>query len=468
MSHSLHRRPKLFRDPIHDVISYDLESRFGRLVFALIDTQPVQRLRQIRQLGLAQYVYHGAEHSRFSHSMGAAFMAGQMFDAIHRKERPPEILRMATVAAALLHDIGHAPFSHTFESTLQTVLGFDGDHEQVTRRIILWEDGEVFRVLAEIDQTMPKMVADIIAHRSGLYTEPIVSSQLDADRMDYLLRDGYMTGVQNYRYDSGRILEMLMHDEHGLVVDRRALQAVESYLLSRFHMYQQVYYHKTVRAAEALIEGIFKRVLVLLREGDTSLRPAGAFGRLLAAAVDQRQPAIEDYVKIDEPTAWMAIRRWSEHSDPILADLCARFDARRFPKTVEIPERQIHRFLESTRAEIDDLVHKAGFDPQYYTLLDKAEDVPFRPYEPAHAHTPRQRVLPFGPEDAEQPLSSPATGQAIRIHLGQGHVEPIEHVSDIAHALTSIRYRVYRYCVPGAVRDDVERLLRQRHPSLDD
>jgi len=450
------RRPKLFRDPIHDVISYDLDTEFGRTLVRLIDSQPMQRLRHIRQLGLAYFVYHGAEHSRFSHSMGCAYFCDRMFQAIHRGEKADPMQRLAVCAAGLLHDVGHAPFSHALESTLQQVLGFEGEHEDFTRRIILWEEGEIYQALHDVAPELPRKVADIISHKSGSYTEPIVSSQLDADRMDYLIRDGYMTGVQNYHYDAGRILEMLMHDEHGLVVSHRALQAVESYLLSRFHMYQQVYYHKTVRAAEAQVESVFRRVLDLLRADDMSVLPDNPLGRLFNDALHRRQPLIEDYVRIDEHHAWESFHNWAHHPDPVLSTLCRGFEVRRLFKTVEIPRHQLQSFLETSRTHVDDLVRDHGFDPTYFTALDMAEETPLDPYEP-----PTDGLVAALSLDVEAPNT------AIRIHMGGGRIEPIEAVSEVAMALSRIRYRVYSYCVPLAARAEVLELVRARHGELE-
>jgi len=436
------RYAKLFRDPIHDVIAYDQGTPFGRLMMQLIDTPSFQRLRHIRQLGLAFLVYHGAEHTRFSHSMGVAHLARKIFESIHRGESFESQRLIATCSAALLHDVGHAPFSHALESTLQEVLGFQGDHETFTRRILLWPDGDIFRILSDVDPTLPQLVANYISHEEVHYTVPIVSSQLDADRMDYLLRDGYMTGVQNHHYDADRILKLISHDHQGLVVHRRALQAVESYLLSRLHMYQQVYFHKTLRSCEGVVRSIFRRVLALLREGGhRELIPPGPFGRMLNAALRNDDVDIADYVRITESHAWVAFQQWSEHDDPILSDLCKRLEARRIYKSVEIPERELERFREHTLPELDEISRQAGFDPTYYTFLDQAIDLPFKPYD----------------------MEAMQAAEAIRIDMG-GYIRPIEEVSPLIGALATIRTRVFRYCFPAPVRRAVKSVVSLHHP----
>src|SRR5690606_38889549 len=144
----------------------------------------------------------------------------------------------------------------------------------------------------------------------------------------------------------------------------------------------QVYFHKTVRAAEKLVEGIFARVLMLLRDGETSLLPPGPFGRMLQAALEGNEPDIADYVAVDETHAWMAIWSWGQHGDPVLADLSARFQRRRFPKTIELPFGQLTAFRDNTLEEVEAMVRDAGFEPDYYAFIDTAEDKPFAPYNP--------------------------------------------------------------------------------------
>ncbi len=438
---------KLLRDPIHGVISYDPTNPLGRLLLRLVDSPEMQRLRHIRQLGLALFVYPAAEHSRFSHSLGVAHIAQLICERIHRREaKPDEGLMIATCAAALLHDIGHAPFSHAFEPVLQQLWDPGTRHEQFSERLILWEEGQVYAALAEYDPTLPQAVADFVAGRSDRYTAPIISSQLDADRMDYLLRDGYMTGVQNYHYDAERIQEMLSHDAMGLIVDRRALPAVESYLLSRLHMYQQVYFHKTLRAAEGVLRSIFKRAVDLLIEGGAGavgICPAGPLGRVLEAAKRRAGFDLADYARLSDHHVWVAMDGWRDHSDPILSGLCSQLLRRKLLKSVEIPEGELYAFLQYTQQEIEDLVRAAGLDPVYHTLLDRAENVPFQPYE-----------------------ATGAEADAIRIDLGNGRLEPIEHVSPLVRSLSEIRYRVFRYYFPEQVRSAAYEIVRRNHPEV--
>jgi HD superfamily phosphohydrolase len=434
---------KLLRDPIHGVISFDATDPTDRLLLRLVDAPEFQRLRHIRQLGLAFFVYPAAEHSRFAHSLGVAHIARQICDRIRRHQEPlPTHTRMALCAAALLHDVGHAPLSHAFEPVIAHLWQQPMRHERFSEGLILHPESTLHQRLAEADPDLPDLVADLIMHRAHHFAAPIISSQLDADRMDYLLRDGYMTGVQNYHYDAQRIQEMLGHDANGLLVDRRALPAVESYLLSRLHMYQQVYFHKTLRAAEGVLRAIFRRVVALLEAGDASgLAPPGPLQTLLMAAHLALPPPLAAYARLTDHHVWVALEHWAHHPDPILSDLCARLLQRRLLKSVEVPEEELQTFEQIHRPVLEEIVRASGRDPAYYTLLDRAENLPFLPYDMSR----RGDLL-----------------DAIRMDMGGGRVEPIERVSPLVRSLAQMRYRVFRFYFPEEAREGVLRALGAR------
>ncbi|MEM1348165.1 MAG: HD domain-containing protein, partial [Myxococcota bacterium] len=202
------QRPKLFRDPVHDIIAFDAMDEVERVLLDLIATSTFQRLRRIRQLGFAYLVYHGAEHSRFSHSLGVFHIARRTFESIRRLGFfPSEDDRLEVLCAALLHDIGHGPFSHAIEK----VTGIH--HETYTSLLIGDERSDVSRVLSAADSKLPGRLLpyfdvslDFDPARKAL--RDMVSSQLDADRQDYILRDGLATGVRIGVYDFERIQTM--------------------------------------------------------------------------------------------------------------------------------------------------------------------------------------------------------------------------------------------------------------------
>ena len=258
--------PKVIRCPVHNIIPFE-DRECDRLLLALINTKEFQRLRRIKQLGLSELVFPGANHSRFAHSIGVMHVARRILDRVGQlcPKCVDEHQRTVVLAAALLHDIGHGPFSHAFEKVT-------GDkHENRTLEMITSEETEVNAVLRKIDPGLPQRLkvffdedleedareeAEIPA-----YLTQIVSSQLDADRFDYLLRDSHSTGAEYGRFDIEWILQHLgMDDGKGrFFLGRKALYAGETYVFARYHMYRSVYYHKTTRAAEVMLRLLFRR-----------------------------------------------------------------------------------------------------------------------------------------------------------------------------------------------------------------
>ena len=228
----------------------------------LIDAPEFQRLRRIKQLGLAMFTYQGAEHSRFTHSLGVLHLMTRVLDRLREQYKITEADRAAARAAALLHDIGHGSFSHVMEK----VLGFH--HEAWTVRAVLSDETEVGRVLRAYSKELPDRVAAIIEGKfQPAALGQLVSSQLDVDRMDYLLRDSLMTGAKYGIYDLEWIINALQIDEAGdrIYVAARGLYAVEEYLQARYYMFRQVYFHRTLRSAEAVLKSVLRRALALLR-----------------------------------------------------------------------------------------------------------------------------------------------------------------------------------------------------------
>ena len=443
------KREKLFRDPIHNVIQFNLNDDVERMLFDLIDTDVVQRLRHVRQLGLAGFVYHGAEHTRFGHSIGTQHVARRIFDAANPEGDPFE--RAVTRAAALLHDVGHAAFSHAFESGISSICSFN--HEAMTCAHILSEDGEVCRILKNFDRRMPDRVVDCISQETHAWYHPIVSSQLDADRMDYILRDGYMTGIKNYLFDIDRILEMLDYDQDGLIVGYRAIHAVETYLLSRYHMYQQVYHHKTVRGAEKMLESIFRRVADLALAGQEAVFKVGRLGDLLSNIVQTHQVDPALCFKVHDAHAWTAIDFWQESEDKILSDLSKNLLRRNFFKTVEIPD-EFRSIVRNSWPQLEDVVRSRGYDPRYYLSLDTTVNRAFAPYSPEKAP-----LLPFIADDHPGHHSN----ADIRIAQPNGQVVSIQEASPVVDMLTKIHSQVARLCFCEAIREPLIQKLNDLH-----
>ena len=402
-------KPRVFRDPVHDIISWRNDPELGRIVCTLVDTPEMQRLRHVRQLGLAHLVFHGAEHSRFSHSVGVAHLARRMCD---RLDDVGSEERVAVVCAALLHDVGHAPFSHVMERV------FSFHHEEMSAAIVTDESTSVNEVLRTVDPSLPRRVASLLTGSSHDFAGHIVSSQLDSDRADYLLRDAHMTGVAVGQYDLERILVTLDHDADGLLVDIGGYESVEGYLVARYHMYRLVYFHRVVRAAEAMLERAFARARHLLDDGDDSVAAPGALGALM-----RREPVdMRDYTRLGEFNAWALIDRWTEHADPILATLARgliRRDLFVASDRARDPENGGWQREDTLAQEIHDALSP---NERWYFFVDEARDVPYRPYVPG--------------ADARK---------AVRIRDRDGRVFHIEERSHLTAALAKAAYEFRRW-----------------------
>ena len=355
----------------------------------LIDAPEFQRLRRIKQLGLGLYTYQGAEHSRFTHSLGALHLMTRVLDRLGERYRDRAEDRPAVRAAALLHDVGHGPFSHVMEK----VLGFH--HENLTMRAVTSEETEINQTLEfAFARNLPRRVASIIEgnFQAGALAQ-LVSSQLDVDRMDYLLRDSLMTGAKYGIYDLEWIINALQIDEAGdrIYVAARGLYAVEEYLQARYYMFRQVYFHRTLRSAEAVLRSALRRALELSRPAATSgARPARHSRKCFDANLS-RSPNI---CRSMTPMCIFHLKQWQRAADPILSDLSRRFVGRRLFKAIDLdmPEDERAGFIEAAR----DVVVRAGFDADYYFIEDRASDVPYYNYYTAEGAEPKRAHLRRG------------------------------------------------------------------------
>src|SRR5205085_3352176 len=324
------RLERIYRDSVHDIIRLNTGTDEGRLLVSLIDTPEFQRLRRIRQLGLAYFAYQSAEHSRFTHSLGAFHLAARAIAKLRNDYDISEEHQTAVRVAALLHDIGHGPFSHVIES----ILGFH--HEQFTIEAVESRETEVGRLLHEYS---PQLASDVAAIIRGDFRPralaQLVSSQLDVDRMDYLLRDSLMTGAKYGIYDLEWIINALQIDEERdrIFVAARGLYAVEEYLQARYYMFRQVYFHRTLRSAEAVLRSALQRALELTASGQDVWHAAGAsFEKILR----REKLSITEHFEIDDSDVIFHMKQWRHASDSILNDLSERFVNRRLFKAIDL------------------------------------------------------------------------------------------------------------------------------------
>jgi uncharacterized protein len=387
----------ILRDPIHGLVAF--ESDEDAIVTRLLGAREVQRLRRIRQLGLTSFAFPGAEHTRFSHAIGAAHVMRLFLARLRQIDRDLPFWQRVTserardaIAAAFLHDVGHGPLSHLFEEALPGAL----HHETWTEKILLDPSSEVHEILIADDSYLPQRVADLVHGRHPLpYLAKAVSGTFDVDRCDYLLRDAHATGVRYGEYDLPWLLRSLRFNDDGaapgLAIDgAKGLAAIEAFLLARFFMFQQVYFHKSTRAAEWMIGAILRRAVSLVRDGVRLPSLPAAVASAAAGDV----PSLADYLELDDQVLLCAIHDWESVSDPVLADLCKRLRARALFKSIELlqghgasdgiaPEAA----LETAR----EIARKGGLDPEIYVGLDVATDTPYADDESLTVVFPRGR-----------------------------------------------------------------------------
>ncbi len=354
---------KVFKDPVHKYIYVQDE-----LIWNLINTSEFQRLRRIRQLGTSYLTFHGAEHSRFSHSLGVYEITRKIISQFERNayEDWPIEERMVCLCAALLHDIGHGPFSHSFESV------FGMDHEAWSRRIILGPT-EVNRILSEVSERFPQQVASIIAKTyDKAIAVSLISSQMDADRMDYLLRDAYFTGVNYGMFDLERILRVVRPFRGRIVVKESGMHAVEDYLMSRYQMHWQVYFHPVTRSSEIILRKIFQRAKILVARGEGFRFWADPLSDLFVGELK-----VEQYLQLDEAFVQMVIMQWMKEADPVLSDLSRRFIDRRLFQYASV-EMQDDPLADDLKLGL----RACGVDPDYYLEIDFPADLPYDVYRP--------------------------------------------------------------------------------------
>ena len=357
---------KVFKDPVHKYIYVQ-----DQLIWELINTREFQRLRRIRQLGTSFLTFHGAEHSRFNHSLGVYEVARKIISQFERSryEQWNREDRMLVLCAALLHDLGHAPFSHSTERLFAT------DHEKWSCALITGET-EVRRILAQVSPDFPEQVASVIAknHPNQLLVS-MVSSQLDADRMDYLLRDAYYTGVNYGTFDLERILRVIRPHEGHIVVKASGMHAVEDYLMSRYQMYWQVYLHPVTRSGEIVLRNIFRRAGELRQQSFAFPFLPAPLAAMLDGTLD-----VEYYVQLDEPLVQTTLQLWQTCDDKVLSDLCRRFHNRKLFKYVSA------RNLNPVRLnELAQMFDSLGIPAAYYLQSDDPGDQPYHEYRGGEA-----------------------------------------------------------------------------------
>jgi HD superfamily phosphohydrolase len=394
-----HMPQKIIRDPVHDVIAFDIDRPIDGLLFRLLNSAEFQRLRRILQLGMAHLAYPGATHSRYSHSLGVMETARKILSHLERSSPINEEAKTLCLVSALLHDLGHGPFSHVFER----ISGID--HERLTGRLILDPDSEVHRILFRHDRLLPEKVAAFLTAPDGRRTwlNDLIASQLDADRFDYLLRDNYMTGSRYGAFDLEWLLHHLTVDESGrrMAVSAKGISAVEDYLHARYNMYRNVYFHKVVRSAEGMVKLALQRARRLAVQDRLEWPPRHS--PVHKALVGQRL-SIDEFLDLDDVAVNQCFKTWARTpDDPVLARLCKGLLYRRLYKTIDVSHLDDAQ-ARSAYERAGHAVTQAGGDSSYDLFYDQPTDTPYETFDQDDStHTadilvrePAGQLTPFG------------------------------------------------------------------------
>lgn len=420
----------VFRDPVHGNISVT-----DPTVFALIQSPEFQRLRRIRQLGTSFISYPGAEHTRFAHSLGVYHLMQQVLR--HLTDRgvvqvdPAE--QSVACCAALLHDIGHGPFSHLFEK----LTGIR--HERWVEQIISSPESGIYRILAEGNPTWPARIASmIIGTWSGPpFLKELISSQMDVDRMDYLLRDSRMCGVTYGQFDLERLIQTITVVDGHVALTDKGVHSAEEFLLARYFMYWNVYFHKATRSIETILEKLLGRAVSLVRSGRT--HELGYIPPALDPILSGRTMSLQEYLALDETDALYAIKCWTASTDPVLRDLAQRFVSRKLFVGLRL-EGRLEKVVQR-QEQIIAAVRASGFsEPGYYHHIDQTSNVAYSYY-----------VTPM--EGGSPPI------QILLDWTKPPVLREVSSLSDVLRSITAEPVTQYVLFVPREAVEAVERVL---------
>jgi HD superfamily phosphohydrolase len=353
---------KILNDPVHGFIQ--MPSGIG---FEIVNHPWFQRLRNIKQLGISHYVYPGATHTRFQHSLGAYFLTKQALNVL--TEKGIEITneeREATLLAIILHDIGHSPFSHTLENVLFKKI----NHEELTRAFICFYN-KLFN--NKLDLTLK-----IFDNKyKKLFLHQLISSQLDMDRLDYLKRDSFYTGVLEGVISTERIIKMLNVSNNSLVVEEKGIYSIEKFLISRRLMYWQVYLHKTVLASELMLIAIFKRAYELFKENKINL-PENLkilwVKNWTKKDLYSNETLLQTFAQIDDSDIIVWLKQWANHNDFVLSTLCQKLINRQLFKIKMLKNPIDQNIVDKCLKKIKKMYSLSDKEAKYFIFHDFAEN----------------------------------------------------------------------------------------------
>jgi len=378
------KKHKLLMDPVYD--EFILIER-ASVLEKILDSYYLQRLRYIKQLGPCHYVYPGAEHTRFQHSIGVMWLAKKTLNFLKMEGYSvDEELELSILTAALVHDLGHSPFSHALEGVI-----LPQKHEILTLRAFEYLKEEI-----KLDSRIYDTTVKILTKTHPFpFAYQLVSSQLDCDRLDYLRRDAFYTGVSFGKIDVNRILVSALIENNELVWSYKGFNALEAYVMSRYQMYWAVYFHKVNLSVQVLMKKIVERLKELIESGE-NLEIDGTLYKTL------KEKSLEYFFRLTDSNVISSVYSLSyESKDKILRDLCNRLVKRNFFKTVEVKPSEV--------LELREKVEKAGFDAKYYFDIVETSKVAYSYYSPSEAE-----IIKVKTPDGIEELSSVAPTDALK------------------------------------------------------
>lgn len=361
-------KKKIINDPVYGFISLPNE-----IIFDIIEHRYFQRLRRIKQLGLTHLVYPGALHTRFHHVIGAMNLMVQAVEVLKSKgSNITDDEALGAYIAILLHDIGHGPYSHTLESSMVDNLS----HEDLS---LLFMKG----MSNEIGEVMKTAISIFEGSHPKKFLHQLVSSQLDMDRLDYLRRDSFFTGVSEGVINTDRIIKMLDVVDDQLVVEAKGIYSIDKFIVARRLMYWQVYLHKTVLSAEYMLMNIIKRARYLAQSGveifsTSALRPF--LHKNISGKDFENDPVhLENFARLDDFDVYTSIKEWMFSKDEVLALLCKNLVNRNLFRTEILDHPVDEQKIETLKNNICKSYSLSPEEAEYFVISDQAHNSAYNP-----------------------------------------------------------------------------------------
>lgn len=365
-------KKKIVNDPIYGFVSIPDE-----LHFDIIEHPYFQRLRRIKQVSMTNMVYPSANHTRFAHSLGAMHLMHRAIQLLRSKGTEiTEEEEQAASLTILLHDVGHGPFSHTLENSIMRGISHEEISLEIMKKFNALNDGKLEMALDIFTDRYPKR-----------FLNKLISSQLDVDRLDYLKRDSFFTGVAEGNVNAERLLDMMEVVDNGLAIEAKGIYSVESFLVARRIMYWQVYMHKTVLSAEYTLMKILQRAKMLSQERTLPATPALSFflkNQLDFNEIPDKELAIEQFCRLDDFDVMTAVKMWCDDEDRVLSELCNRLTSRHLFK-IEMQDTDFEpSYVESVKKRIMKYYGWSAEEADYMLIQGVSSN---------HAYHPRKAAI---------------------------------------------------------------------------